>query len=231
MIARFISAILTTVVVTSVAQASEVKPVERGPFESVLQGLVDFESVTTADFPGTPYFSRLPFEGVIFSTFFKGQNQFVKNDNGLLFGDLAGKPSAPLKEGIKRQRYAKLYAARLSFRNPNTNALFSNLIVVHQRNPTQHLGFGSLVAKFTNQQFVIGFNFRPVGMHQPRIEVRFLDIDGHYIGASHVLTSFGEHTFATSDQTRLIKGIELINLGNAPLALDDVVFELPLFIG
>lgn len=69
---------------------------ERKDYEPVLQGLVDFDLLSAAPMPGTPYRARIPFRGLVASTYFNGQVPILRRNGPLTYGANYGLPAHPL---------------------------------------------------------------------------------------------------------------------------------------
>ena len=215
------------------ALANSVILVERTPYKHVLEGLVDYDSYSAVPLPGTWYRNRLPSEGVIAHTYFSGQIPSLGAVGIKRNGANAGAPNAPLQEGQGKRSFSELHLYKPAD-EPDNVRLTSHSPDIASFGLRKFQGHGALVLKFTNAQFVFGFDLFPLKENEsgaPNVQLRFYDYDGKIIGAPVLLTAFGRHTFRTSDSERRVKGFDVTNLGTRPYAIDDIVFELVKFLG
>lgn len=210
--------------------AQTVSTVQREKYEDVLQGLIDFDKLSASMLPGTPYRARIAFGGAIFSTHFSGQIPIIRRSGHLTHGYNIGHPNAPLDEAARRSRYSWLHGLKRENQPADTH-LTSRVFEPNVPVSDIHVGQGTVVIKFTNSQFVFGFDLEPVGkagLVPPIVKVRIFDIEGTQVERDITLVDFGRYTIATSDQSRKITGVEFVSYGGAPFAIDNVVFQLPL---
>lgn len=213
--------------------AQNVDQVPRKPYETVLEGLVDFNSVTSSKLPGIWYNNRLPFPGVIVGTYFSGQIPGLAASGKQRFGVNFSAPSGPLEVGFGKRIFSKLHSAH-RFEETDDNMVFSHALDISSFGRSSFLGHGTLAVKFTNRQYVFGFDLIPIKQDStvtPYIEMRFFDIEGNSVGQVRRLRSFGTFTFVVENDKRLVKGIQFTNMGKAPYAVDNIVFQPVYFIG
>ena len=213
--------------------ADEIVQVDRRDFRAYLHDIVDFQKTTAKPFPGTSYFARIPFSGLTVHNRFLGQIPVLRMEGNRTFGVNYGAPSSPLKVGQARSGKSTLQTVRTDDESGDiflTSRVFEPTIMTRDR----AVGFGTIVVRFVNRQFVFGFDLQPLNDKegaQPVVVISFFGEDGAPIGTPMRLTRFGRYTFATKDLERKVKGIEFINTGGAPIGVDDIVFELPLHLG
>ena len=215
------------------AQADEILRVDRAPFEPRLLGIVDFEATSASPFPGMRYEGRMPFRGIIADTYFLGQIPILRKHGDRTFALNYGNPSYPLEEANEWRSYSTLHVLEIGTHETNT-VLTSRVAIPSIRPRDENVGFGAIALKFTNNQFVIGFDLRPLedtSHATPIVQVTFLTSEGERIGEPVTLSEFGQYTFTTDDLSRDIKGIEFINLAHEAFAVDNIVFEVPILIG
>ncbi|MBO9477355.1 hypothetical protein J7382_07405 [Shimia sp. R11_0] len=213
--------------------AEEVIQVGREDFRAYLHDIVDFQETAAKPFPGTTYSARIPFSGLSVHDRFRGQIPVLRLHGNRTFGVNYGAPSNPLEVGAKRSGKSTLQTVLSDDEGGDiflTSRVFEPTIMARDR----AVGFGTIVVRFVNRQFVFGFDLQPLNDKEgaePVAVVSFFGEDGAPIGTPIRLTRFGRYTFATRDLERKVKGIEFINTGGAPIGIDDVVFELPLHLG
>lgn len=194
---------------------------------------MDFDAVTASPMPGTTYFARMPFRGLIVATHFEGQIPVLRQGYRHPFGDLAGAPGNPLREARKRGSYSELNV--IATENEDVaNALSSWASAPNKPRSSLTSGRGSIAVKFTNPQLVFGFRLIPLTSEEgsnPNVVIRLYDEIGRRLGPPIQVTEFGEFTWLHRDALRRIKGFEVVNPGGARVAMDAIVFELPILIG
>ena len=210
-------------------------PVDRDPYLPYLLGRVDFDAMSASSYPGTRYDSRLPFRGLIVDTYFRGQLPILRKTGRRTYGALAHEPETPLKEGGFSSERIMSTLMVTTHTPPDTGAFLLSRVYEYEASRREMgYGFGSIALKFSNDQFVLGFELvpPPTGTKRaPHVQLRFLDVAGHPVGPALELSAFGTYTFRDAEEIRRIRGVEVINMGLVPIGLDTIVFELPLVIG
>jgi len=215
------------------SEAQNVRLVDRDEFEPVLMGLVDFDDISASPLPGTLYPTRIPFRGLIADTYFVGQIPILRQNFGRPHSVNYGLPSSPLKEGGKYQQNSRLHIATTPEYGEDAFLIADAWYKTGYR-PVDIYGFGVTVIKFTNRQFVFGFELKQVVFPhngRPVAKVSFYSVEGKLLGDPVLLTAFTSYTFLVPEHAREVKGIEITNFGTIPIAIDTIVFELPLVIG
>lgn len=213
--------------------AGEIIRVNRRDFRAYLHDIVDFQKTAAKPFPGTSYTARIPYSGLTVHNRFLGQIPVLRLEGNRTFGVNYGAPSNPLKVGQTRSGKSTLQTILTDDGSGDvilTSRVFEPTIQTRDR----AVGFGTIVVKFVNRQFVFGFDLEPLDDKEradPVAVVSLFGEDGALTGTPMRLTRFGRFTFATKDLERKVKGIEFINTGGAPIGIDDIVFELPLHLG
>lgn len=234
MLTRILLLVFWLVALVIKCDAQDIRLAEREPFEQVLEGLVDFDQTSASPLPGTSYGSRIPYPGLIADTYFMGQIPILKENNNRTYGANYGLPSSPLKEAMRRKgRYSWLHVVTEEGHDTNS-FLISRVYEVSRPRRIEAFGFGTIALKFTDRQFVFGFDLKsvnPLQTESPVAKVQFFSIDGKTVGNPILLTTFGTFTFLTPDKAREVKGVEITNIGSVPIGIDTILFELTQLIG
>lgn len=230
---RLIAILLSWASLFTFVQAAEIARVDRVPYVPFLQGIIDFDQTTSAPFPGSPIRATLPFAGVQFSTYFKGQVPVLRKHGLVTYGATYGMPSAPLELGLKRNGKSVLTLITHP-ENHHDHHLGSRVWEPTIFTRDEAVGFGAIALKFSNRQFAFGFELEPREVKNgipPGLAMYAYGIEGEPIGEPIFLDQFGQYTFKTDDDSRIISGLLFVNIGEEAVFFDEIVFELPLILG
>lgn len=178
------------------ANAAEILSVERENHEAELRGLVDFDSVSAAPLPGIRYRARIPFRGLIASTYFYGQIPIAGLNGSQTYAINYGRPESPLEPVADGRGFSTLMALHLP-ENEKDVLLTSRVYESGLPRRDSAIGYGAIALKFSDRQPVIGFDLEPVTRNnrlKPNVQIKLFSVDGELLGNPIILSDFGRYT-------------------------------------
>jgi hypothetical protein len=215
--------------------AGEIALVKYAKLKQEFLGYVDFEEFAAPPLPGLSLSYVRRYHGLAVGTHLDGQIIYRSGTGHLGAARLTGRVNSSPRLAFYLGRYSNLSIVQFSLRKRKTNMVVARTYTPKASGYVDNHGRGSIALGLSDRQYAVGmfvhfFDDQSDAYRQVRFDC--YDIEGRRINRTPVvITKAGYYGFATTSLKREIYAITMVAEGAAKFAIDDIVFEIPMFIG